>query len=72
VSKTSTTEPQDVFDKVLFQQLARGRWIAFKQNLILIDAGGVGKSWLACVLAEKAASTIVPSHTNVSPGCSLN
>ena len=62
----------DVFDKALFQQLARGRWIAFKQNLILISAGGVGNSWFARALAQKAAATIVPFHRNVSPECSPN
>ena len=41
-------------DKALFQQLARGQWIARKQNLIIIGPCGVGKSWLACALGQKA------------------
>jgi len=41
-------------DKTLFQQLARGKWIARKQNLILTGPCGVGKTWLACALGQKA------------------
>lgn len=41
-------------DKSLFQQLARGKWIAQKQNLIITGQCGVGKSWLACALGQKA------------------
>jgi len=41
-------------DKALFQQLARGKWIAQKQNLIITGPCGVGKSWLACALGQKA------------------
>jgi DNA replication protein DnaC len=41
-------------DKALVQQLARGQWIARKQNLIIIGPCGVGKSWLACALGQKA------------------
>ena len=40
-------------DKALFQQLARGKWIAGKQNLIVTGLCGVGKSWLACALGQK-------------------
>jgi DNA replication protein DnaC len=41
-------------DKALFQQLARGQWITRKQNLIITGPCGVGKSWLACALGQKA------------------
>ena len=41
-------------DKALFQQLVAGRWIAEHRNLILTGPTGVGKSWLACALAQKA------------------
>ncbi len=41
-------------DKALFQQLTRGKWIARKQNLIVTGPCGVGKSWLACALGQKA------------------
>ncbi len=41
-------------DKSLFQQLARGKWISQKQNLIIGGPTGIGKSWLACALGQKA------------------
>ena len=41
-------------DKALFQQLARVQWITSKQNLIITGPCGVGKSWLACALGQKA------------------
>ena len=41
-------------DKALFQQLTTGQWITRKQNLIITGPCGVGKSWLACALGQKA------------------
>ncbi|KAB2910167.1 MAG: AAA family ATPase [Hyphomicrobiaceae bacterium] len=41
-------------DKALFQQLATCRWIADKRNLLVTGPCGIGKSWLACALAQKA------------------
>ena len=41
-------------DKALVQQLATGRWIAAKQNLIITGPCGIGKSWLACALGQMA------------------
>jgi len=41
-------------DKSLFQQLARGKWVSQKQNLIIVGPCGIGKSWLACALGQKA------------------
>ena len=41
-------------DKTLFQHLMRGKWISSKQNLIITGPCGVGKSWLACALGQKA------------------
>jgi DNA replication protein DnaC len=41
-------------DRVLFQTLAGGRWIDEAQNLIIEGPTGVGKSWLACALGQKA------------------
>jgi len=41
-------------DKTLFQQLIQGKWITRKQNLIITGPCGVGKSWLACALGQKA------------------
>ena len=41
-------------DRALFQTLAGGRWIDEAQNLIIEGPTGVGKSWLACALGQKA------------------
>ncbi len=41
-------------DKALFQTLATGRWIAEKRNLLITGPCGVGKTWLACALGQKA------------------
>ena len=41
-------------DKALFQQLATCRWIVEHRNLLVTGPCGIGKSWLACALAQKA------------------
>lgn len=41
-------------DKPLFKELATGRWIAEKRNLLITGPCGVGKTWLACALGQKA------------------
>ncbi len=41
-------------DKALFQQLATGRWISEHRNLLITGPCGVGKTWLACALGQKA------------------
>ena len=41
-------------DKALFQQLTRSKWIAEHRNLLVTGPCGIGKSWLACALAQKA------------------
>ena len=41
-------------DCALFQKLANGEWIDAHDNLILCGPTGVGKSWLACALGQKA------------------
>jgi DNA replication protein DnaC len=45
---------QRQLDKALFQQLATCRWIADKRNLLAAGKCGLGKTWLACALAQKA------------------
>lgn len=45
---------QRKLDKALFQQLATCRWIAERHNVFITGPCGVGKSWLACALAQKA------------------
>jgi DNA replication protein DnaC len=53
--------PEDVdyrarrnLDKALFQQLLSVKWIRDKRNLIITGPCGVGKTWLACALAQAA------------------
>jgi DNA replication protein DnaC len=41
-------------DKALFQRLATSRWIAEHRGLLVPGPCGIGKSWLACALAQKA------------------
>jgi len=41
-------------DRDLFRRLADGAWIAKRQNLLITGPCGVGKTWLACALAQKA------------------
>jgi DNA replication protein DnaC len=41
-------------DRALFQQLATGRWIKDARNLMITGPCGVGKTWLACALGQKA------------------
>ena len=41
-------------DRELFRGLADGAWIEKRQNLLITGPCGVGKTWLACALAQKA------------------
>ncbi len=41
-------------DKGMMQDLTSCRWIAAKRNVIITGATGLGKTWLACALANKA------------------
>lgn len=41
-------------DKGVMQDLATGRWIAAKRNVLLSAATGLGKTWLACALGNQA------------------
>ena len=41
-------------DRALFQQLATGRWIKDARNLMITGPCGVGKTWIACALGQKA------------------
>jgi DNA replication protein DnaC len=41
-------------DKVLLARLVDGAWIDQAHNLLIVGPCGVGKSWLACALGNKA------------------
>ena len=64
--------PEDVdyrarrnLDKAVFQQLLTGRWIKERRNLMITGPCGVGKTWLACALAQGACrhgTTVLYKH----------
>jgi DNA replication protein DnaC len=41
-------------DRKLLRTLASSEWVRQKLNLVLIGPTGIGKSWIACALAQKA------------------
>jgi DNA replication protein DnaC len=41
-------------DKAVLRQLATGRWIEARYNVVITGATGVGKTYLACALAQQA------------------
>jgi DNA replication protein DnaC len=41
-------------DRKLMRTLATSEWVKQHQNLLLIGPTGIGKTWLACALAQKA------------------
>src|SRR5881628_2721384 len=41
-------------DRKLMRTLANSEWVRQNQNILLIGPTGIGKSWLACALAQKA------------------
>jgi len=41
-------------DRAVMDQLSTCEWIRYGQNCIITGATGLGKSWLACALAQKA------------------
>lgn len=41
-------------DRALFQKLCGGTWIDAHDNLAICGPAGVGKSWLACAIGQKA------------------
>jgi len=40
-------------DRKVMQELVTCRWVHHQQNIIFTGATGLGKSWLACALADK-------------------
>ena len=41
-------------DKSLMQSLATGRWVNEHLNILIAGPTGIGKTWLACALAQQA------------------
>jgi DNA replication protein DnaC len=46
--------PKRELDRALIRQLTSGRWIADHANVLITGMTGVGKSYLACALAQQA------------------
>lgn len=53
-TKRSTIVLGPMANKVSLQQMLTGRWIKDKRNLMITGPCGVGKTWLACALAQSA------------------
>ena len=41
-------------DRSVMQRLSTCRWVAEHENVVIVGATGLGKTWLACALANKA------------------
>jgi DNA replication protein DnaC len=41
-------------DRSVMQRLATLRWVAAKENVIITGKTGLGKTWIACALGDKA------------------
>ncbi|MGN6107684.1 MAG: IS21-like element helper ATPase IstB [Kofleriaceae bacterium] len=46
--------PKRDLDRALIRQLSSGRWIADHANVLITGMTGVGKSYIACALAQQA------------------
>ena len=46
--------PRRELDQALLRQLATGRWVAEHHNVLITGATGVGKTYVACALAQHA------------------
>ena len=42
-------------DRAIMQGLASGQWIRQNLNILLVGPSGLGKSWIACALGNRAA-----------------
>lgn len=48
-------------DKSQLASLATCEWVRHQQNLIIVGATGVGKTWLACALGAQACRLSIPT-----------
>ena len=53
-SKMSTIAPPEVSTAPCSRSSSEGEWIDAHDNLALVGPSGVGKSWLACAIGQKA------------------
>ncbi len=52
-------------DRAVVRQLDSCRWVAERQNVILVGATGVGKSFVACALARADGPTSACSASSL-------
>ena len=57
-------------DRALFQKLATCQWIREHHHLVMVGPTGIGKSWLACVLATRPAARASRCSTSAPHACS--
>ena len=57
-------------DRAVFARLVGGDWIDRNENLLITGATGLGKSWIACALGQKACRDIARSSITASRACS--
>lgn len=63
--------PPRGLDKALMARLSTGHWIAEHLNCLITGPTGIGKSWLACALAQAACRqgySALPAVTPSVPG----
>ena len=53
--------PTRGMDKALLSSLSSCGWIRHQQNLIIVGATGVGKTWLACAFGHQACRLKIPA-----------
>lgn len=55
------SRPSRGLDKAFLQSLSNCNWIRHQQNVFIVGPTGVGKTWLACALADQACRLRMPA-----------
>ena len=59
-------------DRKLVRTLSTSDWVRQHQSILLLGPTGIGKSWLACALAQRPAATVFPCCISGLRNCSAN